>query len=69
MKATYLKKGTKIQGSTGMVIEIAKATETRVSWFVGFQFHGGNGINKMKMAWVSLKQAQIFLDNKEWIIL
>jgi hypothetical protein len=69
MKATDLKKGTKIQGANGRIFEIEKVTEKRISWFVGFSFKGGNGVNTMKMTWASIKQAQYWIDNGEWNIL
>lgn len=69
MKATDLKAGTKIQFSNGKIIEIHKATETRLSWYTGFNFRGGNGINKMKMTWITLNLAQTALDNNDWKVL
>jgi hypothetical protein len=40
---------------TGAEFKIAKVTEKRVSWNVGFNYKGGTSKNILKMAWVSLK--------------
>jgi hypothetical protein len=40
---------------TGKEFTLNKVTLSRVSWYVGFNYKGGNGINNQKMAWVSRK--------------
>ena len=51
-----------------MIFEIAKVTETNVSWYVGFNFKGGNGKNNLKMAYISLKRFNEGLANGIYII-
>lgn len=63
MKATEITAGTKVVFTpTGMEFEIAKVTETRISWYV--EAHkSGWGKNTMKMAWATMKQFQRGIDN------
>jgi hypothetical protein len=69
MKASELTPGTKVTFTpTGMTFEIAKVTETRISWYVGFEFKGGTGKNTMKMTWCSIKDFQEGIDEGSYII-
>ena len=59
MIASDLKPGMKIEFTpTGHIFEIAKVTETRISWYVGFEYKSSWGKNTMKMTWVTLKTFQ-----------
>jgi len=70
MKATEITIGTKVNFTpTSNIFEIAKVTETRISWYVGFNFKGGNGINNLKMAWCSVKQFQSGLNSGTYKII
>lgn len=60
---TTLVKGMKVEFTpTGKVFEIAKVTDKNVSWYVGFEYKGGNGTNNLKMAHTSVKR---FMDGIE----
>ena len=62
-------KGQKVEFTpTGMIFEIAKVTETNISWYVGFNFKGGNGKNNLKMAYTSLKKFNQGIQNGTYII-
>jgi hypothetical protein len=69
MKATQLTPGTKITFTpTGEVFELAKVTDKRISWYVGFEFKGGRGINTMKMTWCSINDFQKGIDKGSYVI-
>lgn len=69
MEATKLTTGTKITFTpTGKIFEIAKVTDKRISWYVGFEFKGGCGKNTMKMTWCSIKEFQKGMDKGSYII-
>jgi hypothetical protein len=69
MKATDLKPGMKVTFTpTGKVFEIAKVTETRVSWYNGFAHKSSWGKNTIKMTWVTLKEFQRGIDSGAYIV-
>lgn len=65
-----MKTGTKVLFTpTNKVFEIAKVTDKRVSWYVGFSYKGGNGINTLKMASTSRRLFQEGIDNGSYKII
>jgi len=63
MTASKVKTGQKFEFTpTGKVFEIAKVTETRISWYIGQTVKSSWGVNNMRMAWASMKQFQSGLD-------
>lgn len=65
MKATELTPGMKIKFTVPgyeSIFEIAKVTETRISWYTGFEHKSSWGKNTMKMAWLPIDRFQKGID-------
>jgi hypothetical protein len=70
MKADELKTGSKVEFTpTGNIFEIAKVTESRISWYLGFAYKGGSGKNNLKMASTTLKKFQSGIDNGNYKVI
>ncbi len=47
--------------------KVARVTDTNISWYVN-QHKGGNGINNLKTAWMSLKRFNAAIKRGSYII-
>ncbi len=65
-----MKTGTKVLFTpTNVVFEIAKVTDKMVSWYVGFSYKSGSGINTLKMASTSRRLFQKGIDEGTYKII
>ena len=53
---------------TGKEFKIAKVTDKNISWYVGFEFKGGNGINTLRMVHTSVKRFQSGIERGVYIL-
>ena len=70
MRAEDLRIGQRIKYTiTGKEFDIARVTDKRISWYVGFIYPSSYKKMSMRMAWVSIKQFQKGLDSGMYVIL
>lgn len=53
---------------TGKQFQIAKVTDTRISWYLGFSTKSSWGRNTMKMAWCQLSKFEAGVADGTYIL-
>lgn len=70
MRAEELKPGTIFLFTpTGEPFKIARVTEKRISWYLGFTATSSWGKNQMRLTWTSLKHFQEGIDKGAYKII